>query len=135
MKKEYTNGEVTITWDPSKCIHAGNCVRGLPQVFQPKERPWIRIDAAHTKQLIDQIKNCPSGALGYYMNTAEPAGEGDGDQPTIIEIVDDGPILIHGSIDLKFNARTMQLKKKITALCRCGQSSNKPYCDGSHRKS
>jgi uncharacterized Fe-S cluster protein YjdI len=67
-KKEYSNGEVTITWEPKKCIHSGKCVKGLPNVFLPKEKPWIKIEAASTNELVEQIKKCPSGALGYYFD-------------------------------------------------------------------
>lgn len=65
-QKEYSNGEVTITWQPEKCTHSGNCVRGLPNVFKPKNKPWIEIENASSEQLVNQIKKCPSGALGYY---------------------------------------------------------------------
>ncbi|MDX5338360.1 MAG: (4Fe-4S)-binding protein [Cyclobacteriaceae bacterium] len=67
-KKEYTNGEVVITWEASKCIHSGNCVRGLPGVFNPKNRPWITPEGEDSEKLVNQIKKCPSGALGYYFN-------------------------------------------------------------------
>jgi len=63
MKKEYTNGEVTIVWEPEKCIHAALCATHLPNVFNPKEKPWIKADAASTQEIIDQVKQCPSGAL------------------------------------------------------------------------
>lgn len=65
-KKEYSNGEVTITWEADKCIHSGNCVRGLPRVFNPRKRPWIEIDQSTTQMLVEQVKKCPSKALGYY---------------------------------------------------------------------
>jgi uncharacterized Fe-S cluster protein YjdI len=65
-KKEYPNGEVTVTWEPEKCTHSGNCVKGLSKVFRPKEKPWIKIDAASTNDLVEQVRKCPSGALGYY---------------------------------------------------------------------
>lgn len=61
--KEYTNGEVTIVWQSSKCIHSGNCVRNLSRVFRPKESPWIKIDAASSEELIHAVSKCPSGAL------------------------------------------------------------------------
>jgi len=67
--KEYTNGEVTIVWKPQLCIHAANCARGLPAVFQPKEKPWIKPEAASTQNILDQVLKCPSGALSTYMNT------------------------------------------------------------------
>lgn len=67
--KEYSNGEVTVVWKPDKCIHSAICAKGLPKVFKPRERPWIVIDAAPTETLVNQIKQCPSGALSYYMNS------------------------------------------------------------------
>jgi uncharacterized Fe-S cluster protein YjdI len=63
IKKEYTNGEVTIVWQSSKCIHSGNCVGNLPDVFRPKESPWIKIDAASSEELVKAVNKCPSGAL------------------------------------------------------------------------
>lgn len=68
IKKEYTNGEVTVVWQSGKCIHSGNCVRNNPDVFQPKEKPWIKIDGSSTEKIIDTVKKCPSGALTYYEN-------------------------------------------------------------------
>ncbi|WP_299221931.1 (4Fe-4S)-binding protein [uncultured Aquimarina sp.] len=69
IRKEYTNGELTIVWKPGKCIHAGVCVKTLPEVYQPNEKPWIRPEKAATEALKSQIDACPSGALSYYMNT------------------------------------------------------------------
>jgi uncharacterized Fe-S cluster protein YjdI len=68
IKKEYTNGEVTVVWQSGKCIHSGNCVRNNPDVFQPREKPWIKIDGSSTEKIIDTVKKCPSGALTYYEN-------------------------------------------------------------------
>ena len=60
-KIEYTNGELTIIWQPELCQHAGICVKTLPDVYKPKESPWIQIEIATTAELIAQIKQCPSG--------------------------------------------------------------------------
>jgi uncharacterized Fe-S cluster protein YjdI len=71
ITKKYSNGEVTIVWQPSVCIHSSICWRGengLPQVFNPSEKPWIKPDGAETNRIIEQIKKCPSGALSYFMN-------------------------------------------------------------------
>ncbi len=67
-KIEYTNRELTIIWQPSLCQHAGVCVKMLPKVYNPKERPWVKIENATTAELIEQINKCPSGALSYKMN-------------------------------------------------------------------
>lgn len=61
--KEYSNGEVTILWQPEKCVHAGMCVKTLPQVYNPKERPWIKAENATSEELKNQVAKCPSGAL------------------------------------------------------------------------
>lgn len=61
--KEYTNGEITILWKPDLCTHASICVKTLPQVYNPKERPWIKPHNATTQEIIDQVALCPSGAL------------------------------------------------------------------------
>ena len=65
---EYTNGEITIVWQPDKCCHSGMCVKTLPQVYNPAKRPWLTIGNATTAQLKAQIEKCPSGALSYRMN-------------------------------------------------------------------
>ena len=71
MKKQYQNEEITIHWDKSKCVHAGVCVRTLPKVYNPKERPWIKIENASSEELKKQINRCPSGALSYTLNKME----------------------------------------------------------------
>jgi uncharacterized Fe-S cluster protein YjdI len=65
MKKEYTNGEIIIIWNPSKCLHAAQCISRLPEVFQATERPWIKAENADSAAIIETIEHCPSGALSY----------------------------------------------------------------------
>ncbi len=130
--KEYTNGEVTIVWKPEACIHSGICVKGLPKVFRPNMRPWITIDGAETEDLINQVTHCPSGALSYYMNahvnTKTTVAEAK------VEVLGNGPLLVHGTITVINLDGSTEMKNKTTAFCRCGSSGNKPYCDGSHVK-
>lgn len=61
--KEYTNGETTIVWKPEKCTHSAVCVKMLPKVYAPKQRPWITMENASTEEIIQQVSKCPSGAL------------------------------------------------------------------------
>ncbi len=67
-KKYYTNKDITVVWDAAKCTHSGNCARGLSSVFKPRERPWIKIDAASSQDIMKTIDTCPSKALSYYKN-------------------------------------------------------------------
>ncbi len=63
ITKTYGNGEITVVWKSALCIHSGICARGLPEVFQPRNRPWIRIEAAESARIVEQVGKCPSGAL------------------------------------------------------------------------
>jgi uncharacterized Fe-S cluster protein YjdI len=133
ITKKYTNGEVTVVWKPTECIHSRICFSNLGEVFDPRKRPWVTIDGSTTEKIIDQIKKCPSGALSYYMNR-DTDEKIEVQAETIIETVPNGPLMIYGNVTVKDSAGTLTKKNNATAFCRCGGSANKPYCDGSHRK-
>ena len=65
---QFSNGEITVTFSPRKCIHAEKCAKGLSEVFRTSIIPWIHLEAATTKKIICQIDKCPSGALNYCRN-------------------------------------------------------------------
>ena len=132
ITKKYTNGEVTIVWQPHLCIHSGICAKGLPGVFKPSERPWIVPEAADTEKLINQVKQCPSGALSYFMNDEE--NQESERMETKVEVLPNGPLLIYGTLKVIDKDGNSETKNKTTAFCRCGHSQNKPYCDGTHLK-
>jgi uncharacterized Fe-S cluster protein YjdI len=69
LTKEYSNGEVTIIWKSNLCIHAAQCVKNNPDVFKPKQKPWITPENSTTEKIIETVKKCPSGALTYFKNT------------------------------------------------------------------
>ena len=78
MPKEtlkYTNDEVTVVWKPKVCIHSTLCWKGLIEVFNPREKPWIKMDGAATERIIEQVKKCASGALSFHMNNEITPGE------------------------------------------------------------
>jgi len=63
--QEYGNDKLVVRYDPAICIHAGECVRGLPSVFSLSRKPWIDVNGASGAAVIEQVKLCPSGALSY----------------------------------------------------------------------
>jgi uncharacterized Fe-S cluster protein YjdI len=130
--KEYSNGELTVVWKPAKCIHAAECVKALPEVYNPDEKPWIKAENASTQALKDQIAKCPSGALSYKMNGKEDQEAAS--LETKVEVMPNGPLLVYGTLNVKDKDGKESTKNKTTAFCRCGASNNKPYCDGSHIK-
>ena len=132
ITKKYSNGEITILWKPHKCIHSGVCVKELPKVYNPSKKPWLTIEKATTKELKAQVMKCPSGALSYYMND-----EGNKEAESLdtkVEVLENGPLLVYGTLKVTDKEGNTETKNKTTAFCRCGQSNNKPYCDGTHMK-
>lgn len=63
MKKQYTNEEITVVWQSDKCIHCAECAKGLPEVFKPREKPWIQMGSVQSETIKAQVEKCPSGAL------------------------------------------------------------------------
>ncbi len=134
--KKYTNGDITIVWQPDVCIHSTFCWKGLVEVFNPHKRPWIDMDGASTERIIEQVKKCPSGALSFFQNKEEKSagGEKTVHTETIVEVSPNGPLMVYGNVTVKDAHGNEKKHNKVTALCRCGASGNKPYCDGTHRK-
>jgi uncharacterized Fe-S cluster protein YjdI len=138
--RDYSNGEITIHWQPDKCIHSANCIRTLPGVFNPNERPWIKIKNADTAHLIEAVEKCPSGALTYTNDKIDDAGPTDSRQQMSaadnakVCIFKDGPIEIKGNFEMTDVAGNVVSDMDKIYLCRCGHSQNKPFCDGAHKK-
>lgn len=139
--RKYTNDEVTVVWKPGTCIHSTICWKGLLDVFNPRERPWIKMNGATTERIIEQVRKCPSGALSYYMNNeANDNNENNNVRSEAahilkIQVSANGPYLIKTECLIVHSDGKEEIKQGTVALCRCGASANKPYCDGSHRNS
>jgi len=130
--KKYKNEDLTILWEPKKCIHAGICVQTLPKVYDPNAKPWIKAGNASIPELKDQIDKCPSAALTYYVEITENTKTKN--METKINVMENGPLLVQGTLHIKNANGEVEIKDKTTAFCRCGASENKPYCDGEHKK-
>lgn len=133
ITKHYSNGEVTVVWQPHMCIHSAICFKGLPHVFDPRKRPWVTPEHEKGEAIMVQIDKCPSGALSYFKNEVGEQ-EKQIDNETIVETTKNGPLLVYGNISIKDAEGNVTKKHKVTALCRCGSSENKPFCDGTHVK-
>lgn len=137
-KLKYTNGEVTIVWQPKLCIHSAICVKGLPGVFNAQRKPWIDMGQSETNPIIEQVKKCPSGALSYFLNeTVNTSADTIVEEAASIlkvEVAPNGPYLIKTECLIVNSDGKEETKKGTVALCRCGASANKPYCDGAHKR-
>jgi uncharacterized Fe-S cluster protein YjdI/CDGSH-type Zn-finger protein len=131
-RRAYRSATVEVSFDADLYIHAADCVRGLPGVFDRDRRPWILADNASPLDLVTVIERCPSGALQYRRLDGSPD-----EQPvstTTVTPVENGPLLLRGELLIRrANGPAESLPR--AALCRCGQSKNKPFCDNSHLNS
>jgi uncharacterized Fe-S cluster protein YjdI len=135
-KIEYTNSEVTVVWKPGICIHSAKCVGNLPEVFKPKDKPWIQMEHSNTAAIIETVKKCPSGALTYYMNASGKESQHVENtlQKVKVEVLKDGPLMVYGPLSVVHDDGREEIKPRATAFCRCGKSGNRPFCDGSHKQ-
>lgn len=136
--KEYSNGEITVVWKPDECIHSTICFKKLPNVFKPRERPWVKINAESTAQIIDTVEACPTDALTWRYDNADLNEKNEKNMNEIkstkpeIQISENGPLRIPAEINLKDASGKILKVNEDKYVCRCGQSKNKPFCDGSH---
>ena len=125
-KQKYEGKDITVCFDAGLCIHAGNCVRGLPDVFRASQKgAWVFPDEADAAGLAALIETCPSGALTYTRS------DGTSEQPpekNSVTVERNGPLNLHANYTL--NGETPDSWR--ASLCRCGASRHKPWCDGSH---
>lgn len=129
--KNYSNDDITVVWKPNTCIHAKKCWKELIQVFDPRNKPWVNMEGATTERIKKQVEACPSGALSYI---SKGGSKEKAHTETKIEVLENGPLLIYGTLHITKSNGTEEKKNKTTAFCRCGASNNKPYCDGAHVK-
>ncbi|MFK7968829.1 MAG: (4Fe-4S)-binding protein [Bacteroidia bacterium] len=131
--KEYSNDDLTVVWKPKTCIHSEKCWRGLASVFNPKGRPWIDVSGASSEVIAKQVEACPSGALTYYLNNTQETNM-ENAQVIEVKVAGGGPLLVAGEVKIIHKDGTEEVRKNC-ALCRCGHSANKPFCDGAHKTS
>lgn len=128
--REYSGENITVRYDARRCIHAAECVKGLPSVFDAKARPWIQPDAADADAVADAVERCPTGALSYRRTDGGP--EERPAESARATVVKDGPIYVRGRLTLHDPDGVSIPTPPRAALCRCGASKNKPFCDNSH---
>ena len=128
----YPGVDVTVTYDLKRCIHAAECVKGLPAVFNPDKKPWVDPDLASADEVAEVIGHCPTGALKYKRH--DDGAEEPIPTENAISIVENGPLYVRGDVTIYSSEGEELLKDTRIALCRCGASKNKPLCDMAHNK-
>lgn len=140
----YETDQIRVTFDPKVCIHSGACLRTLPAVFDVSRRKWIDPTQADAQSVMAAVAKCPSGALRATLVTSvfralpdapvpvSPAAASAAPEVTVT-VREQGPLLVQGSFRVLRADGTVLSEGKNCALCRCGRSRNKPFCDNSHR--
>lgn len=122
--KAYPGDGITVTFEAGRCLHSGECVRGLPKVFDTAERPWIRPDGAPADLVAQVIRRCPSGALQYRLDGGHPE---EPTHPTEISRSSSGGITIRGDLVIHTDGEARTETRAV--LCGCGATGHAPYCD------
>lgn len=125
----YEGKEIDIHFNRSICCGAAKCVREFSNIYKSASKDWISPDKGTIEEVKNSIKACPSGALSYRLK--DESQKETYEKPKI-DIIKKGPILIKGKIDMQISSWSTDANKEKYALCRCGASKNKPFCDYSH---
>ena len=127
--RDYEREQITIHDNRRLCAHAGECTHGLGSVWRMGEKPWIDPNGVEVEQIISIIEKCPSGALSYSIEGRTAAGASGGGS---VRVSRNGPYHVSGAVSLDDASVDTENIPGNYALCRCGASKNKPFCDGSH---
>jgi uncharacterized Fe-S cluster protein YjdI len=130
VQRTYSSEAIEVLWEPQYCIHVGRCVRGVPEVFQPHRTPWVMPEQGDPGHIANTILRCPTGALHFRRLDGGPQEE---DPPEVkVTPIPHGPLYVRGRVKIMGRDGSVRRDDVRMALCRCGHSQNKPFCDGSH---
>jgi uncharacterized Fe-S cluster protein YjdI/CDGSH-type Zn-finger protein/truncated hemoglobin YjbI len=132
----YPGPDVTILDNRGLCQHSGFCSDRLPGVFRAGQEPFVAPGGGRLDEIIHAVRDCPSGALGLHGQAARELAGPHGRRPGI-EVTRDGPYRLTGGVTVVAAdgtpvPRNQGASPEHCALCRCGQSQNKPFCSGMH---
>jgi uncharacterized Fe-S cluster protein YjdI len=129
---DYPGATADVHWDGRLCIHIGECGRAKNELFVGGRQPWCQPDLVDPDDVADVVSRCPSGALTYERKDGRP---GESAEPeNVVSVMYNGPLYVRGDLEVAGAASDMSGVRYRAALCRCGQSKNKPFCDGTHKE-
>lgn len=129
-KFNFPGEKVEVVWDGRLCIHIGECGQAKGELFVAGRQPWCLPDLVDPGEVKAVVERCPSGALFYEVK--DDSEEEKADPENTLIVVYNGPYYLRGDLEIEGAAEDMPGVKYRAALCRCGLSKNKPFCDNSH---
>ena len=127
---DYPGEKLQATWDQRLCIHVGECTRAKGELFVSGRDPWGQPDRGDADYVADVVRRCPSGALSYRRSDGG-VEEAPVDKNTVA-VCNNGPLYLQGDLRIDGAADDQPGLRFRAALCRCGGSKNKPFCDNTH---
>jgi CDGSH-type Zn-finger protein/uncharacterized Fe-S cluster protein YjdI len=125
--------KIDVSWDARLCIHVQECTRAEGELFESGRKPWGDPDRGEPEYVAEVVRRCPSGALTY---TRKDGGAEEAAAPrNVVTVANNGPLYAEGDLRIDGAPDDMPGLRYRAALCRCGASGNKPFCDGSHESS
>ena len=129
---KYDGADADVHWDERLCIHIGECGRAKNELFVGGRQPWCQPDLVSPDEVADVVDRCPTGALTY---SRKHGGKGESaDAENVVSVMYNGPLYIRGHLEVDGAAEDMSGVGFRAALCRCGKSKSKPFCDNSHEE-
>jgi CDGSH-type Zn-finger protein/uncharacterized Fe-S cluster protein YjdI len=129
---KYPGEDAEVSWQGNLCIHIGECGRAKGDLFVGGRKPWCQPDSVAQDDVTEVILRCPTGALsvelkdGTNPETARPENT--------VHVAYNGPLFFRGNLEIDGAPAEVPGLSFRAALCRCGQSNNKPFCDNSHEE-
>lgn len=127
---KYEGERADVMWNERLCIHVGECGRAQGDLFVGGRQPWCQPDLSSTDEVVEIIERCPTGALTCHRKHDGP--EETAEPENTVTVSNDGPLYIRGDLVIDGVTDDYAGTRFRAALCRCGHSKNKPFCDGSH---
>jgi CDGSH-type Zn-finger protein/uncharacterized Fe-S cluster protein YjdI len=128
---DFPGETIDVHWDGRLCIHIGECGQSEGELFVSGRDPWCLPDKTSAAEVAEICERCPSGALSY---TSRTGNEEQASQTNKVQVTYKGPLYLSGELAIEGAPDDMPGVRYRAALCRCGQSGNKPFCDNSHLK-
>lgn len=131
-RAEVFRGQGIDLYDDNRCAYARIChYNGVP-IWNVQEEPGEGLK----QKVIEMAENCPTGRLTAVDSETGTVYEHDF-EPSIVLVEDggmacSGPLMVRGGVPLISQDGTEYERRNRYALCRCGQSTNIPFCDAMH---
>ena len=125
----FSGTEIDVQWDGRLCIHIGECGNAAGDLFVGGREPWCLPDSCTREEVRDIVERCPSGALSYRDHDGSPEVA---PAENTVTVAYQGPLYAHGDLHIEGAPEDLPGVRYRAALCRCGASANKPFCDNTH---